>query len=769
MPFDRPSSLRSLSRPLLLWLLLLSLALLEWRRRARGLRALRTQLALGRAAALTSARRFMRARLVTVAALMQQQVERQLEGALDGFAARLGARLKDPAMPAPVQRTVDALVASLLPDIKQECWRWTDERFLPMISPDASRGFRGDALSPFVPRTARPKTMAMDATGLVPARAGEAELDSLSMPPSTPVCRPPLSASLLELTFSVPLSPSTGPSPPPLSPRISPFRLFLHYTAHALARLLRYGGLILRRWRAAVLYTLWPCDRSIWASLRKPSWWALQAIGHMPLLGQLWWLMLAMLVDRRDEYQLCAFVVGLRVSHFVGLGLGAAAYACVQAYRCTLVAAAEHEAGVDAAAKHAISDAAATARITHAETVADSCPASQLLRPSVGAQCSSCSSGGARRLWEYSGLCVDDPPSFPVNACAGRAVEQTWSSLGTSSIGAGVRQGGAASACVTLAPRLYLWGAGFWLLQIGLAVYAVALLLPRTAKKGARVPLERRHRLPLVSRLHLAAGDYPAALQTMSQHYSSHRNTAVCTPCTFPTSSSFASLAYFSPFSSPSTAAEVASDTNHANRGVSHVHVCAALPTQSCCDESSHVSGDATRPLTSSIARSTASSVANSRSNSPAHGRPEPSPADAVAAASLLRGGLLPRLGRIDSCLAAVTGFAALLACAFLRGDQLSATLFWIRTVHGLLSCPYVFFKLPLLDTLLTHARKTGYDQLGHTVPFRPASRHVQLQALPVRSETPRSPSGRRRLFDQTCGGDRAMKFFVKLLSLRIW
>lgn len=32
-----------------------------------------------------------------------------------------------------------------------------------------------------------------------------------------------------------------------------------------------------------------------------------------------------------------------------------------------------------------------------------------------------------------------------------------------------------------------------------------------------------------------------------------------------------------------------------------------------------------------------------------------------------------------------------------------------------------MLFKLPLANTLLTHARKTGYDEYGHTVPWRRA------------------------------------------------
>ena len=84
------------------------------------------------------------------------------------------------------------------------------------------------------------------------------------------------------------------------------------------------------------------------------------------------------------------------------------------------------------------------------------------------------------------------------------------------------------------------------------------------------------------------------------------------------------------------------------------------------------------------------------------------------------------RLQTFDLSLASVAlvlaALAALTAAAGVGTPDpraLRLSLFWIRTCHGLLCCPYLLFKLPVLDTLLTHARKTGYDELGHTVPFR--------------------------------------------------
>jgi hypothetical protein len=102
------------------------------------------------------------------------------------------------------------------------------------------------------------------------------------------------------------------------------------------------------------------------------------------------------------------------------------------------------------------------------------------------------------------------------------------------------------------------------------------------------------------------------------------------------------------------------------------------------------------------------------------------------------RGGVLMRLQTFDLSLALVAlVLAALAALSAATGvgtsdpRALRLSLFWIRTCHGLLCCPYLLFKLPVLDTLLTHARKTGYDELGHTVPFRAVPFEPALRRRP--------------------------------------
>ena len=75
-------------------------------------------------------------------------------------------------------------------------------------------------------------------------------------------------------------------------------------------RLRRLGHL--RSW---LLYTWFPHDVSFWTQLRNPGYWALTALSLCPRYGvaALFWLLLGTLIERRDEYQLCCYILGLCV------------------------------------------------------------------------------------------------------------------------------------------------------------------------------------------------------------------------------------------------------------------------------------------------------------------------------------------------------------------------------------------------------------------------------------------------------------------------
>jgi len=46
--------------------------------------------------------------------------------------------------------------------------------------------------------------------------------------------------------------------------------------------------------------------------------------------------------------------------------------------------------------------------------------------------------------------------------------------------------------------------------------------------------------------------------------------------------------------------------------------------------------------------------------------------------------------------------------------------MFWTTVIYSLLSFPFVFFSLPILKKILTHAEPTGFAPNGECVPICP-------------------------------------------------
>ena len=74
--------------------------------------------------------------------------------------------------------------------------------------------------------------------------------------------------------------------------------------------------------RAWVLYTMFPHDKSIWAKLKTPSWWFIMIIANMPIYGvaQAYFLLLFILMDKGDIFQLVNFIQTLKVASVVSIG-----------------------------------------------------------------------------------------------------------------------------------------------------------------------------------------------------------------------------------------------------------------------------------------------------------------------------------------------------------------------------------------------------------------------------------------------------------------
>ncbi|KAF0697056.1 Aste57867_12240 [Aphanomyces stellatus] len=90
------------------------------------------------------------------------------------------------------------------------------------------------------------------------------------------------------------------------------------------------------RVRAAILYNLFPYDHSIWRSFKNPLWWAFNFIGLLPYVGQVWWCYLFVLKDKKNEHQLCQFIIGFKTTQFLTLGLGATCLGILRFTYCTM-------------------------------------------------------------------------------------------------------------------------------------------------------------------------------------------------------------------------------------------------------------------------------------------------------------------------------------------------------------------------------------------------------------------------------------------------
>lgn len=63
--------------------------------------------------------------------------------------------------------------------------------------------------------------------------------------------------------------------------------------------------------------------RSIWAQIRDPLWWILTAVKLTPLYGiqPIFFIVLFLLMDHRDEFLLCRFILAFKGSQFITLAI----------------------------------------------------------------------------------------------------------------------------------------------------------------------------------------------------------------------------------------------------------------------------------------------------------------------------------------------------------------------------------------------------------------------------------------------------------------
>eukprot|EP00944_MAST-04C_sp_MAST-4C-sp1_P002133 g2133.t1 len=74
--------------------------------------------------------------------------------------------------------------------------------------------------------------------------------------------------------------------------------------------------------KAWILYTMFPHDKSLWAQLKNPWYYVFSILSLFPFgVSQAWWLLMFILRDKHDEYQLVNFIVSLKVAGFISVGV----------------------------------------------------------------------------------------------------------------------------------------------------------------------------------------------------------------------------------------------------------------------------------------------------------------------------------------------------------------------------------------------------------------------------------------------------------------
>ena len=90
--------------------------------------------------------------------------------------------------------------------------------------------------------------------------------------------------------------------------------------------------------RARILYVLLPADETYWFTLRGPLPFILTALFATSYAGiQIWaYTLLYLLIDRRDEYQLCRFITSFKIMQFLWTGLVPFFFLLGQITRCLM-------------------------------------------------------------------------------------------------------------------------------------------------------------------------------------------------------------------------------------------------------------------------------------------------------------------------------------------------------------------------------------------------------------------------------------------------
>jgi hypothetical protein len=87
---------------------------------------------------------------------------------------------------------------------------------------------------------------------------------------------------------------------------------------------------------AFLRYVMQPYDKSVWKKMKHPVWWLILLIALVPryAIGQMWYMLIFLIIDRNDEFQLVQYIMGFKAIQFLNLGIVSSLVGSAQYYIC---------------------------------------------------------------------------------------------------------------------------------------------------------------------------------------------------------------------------------------------------------------------------------------------------------------------------------------------------------------------------------------------------------------------------------------------------
>ena len=254
------------------------------------------------------------------AAAITKTALKNIDPLVDMVSLQVKMRIKDKDMPTFILKMIDETVDAIMPDIKDEFHRRTLEVRDTYLSPAMKLRKRRK-------RTTGRKTSTPGTNGRPTSRIKFTYDENPSTTPMDQIKRS-LSfgqdATLQDEHFVLGAPPSSS------TRSCSSRNMCLKYYQTSLKAIRRVGHHV----RAFVLYTMHPYDRTIWSQVNNYKWIACTSLGLIPIVGQLFWLFVFAIKNKKDEYQVIDFIVGFQVARFLTQGLFFFMYGCGLYYRC---------------------------------------------------------------------------------------------------------------------------------------------------------------------------------------------------------------------------------------------------------------------------------------------------------------------------------------------------------------------------------------------------------------------------------------------------